>query len=99
MTDTTTPHAYAPTAHTAIGMCTCGWPAEHPTHQLPDHVAYAALITMLETLLPGFDPTRVSFVGLDHAEVTVNVWNGSSVDSFALPIRHAQGSATEGGQG
>lgn len=73
-------------------------PPNPADHGLPQDVEYGTLMRLFEQLLPGFDPTRVSYIGADYRHVEVRVWDGRAEITLELPIRHVQGSATEGGQ-
>lgn len=68
-----------------------------PPLGLPTTVDYHHLITLVTTLLPTFDPTRVSAMRIDHRAITVWYWDGQRVATHKMPITHVQGSATEGG--
>lgn len=60
---------------------------------LPDRIQYAALIDLLTTLLPGFDPMEVITIRLDHAEVSVehldHEHHGVATKMTRIPVARA----------
>lgn len=63
---------------------------------LPAEITYDALIATLQQLLPGFEPNAVCWIRIEPRHVTVELWNGTRPELHRIPIRHKQGSATEG---